>query len=820
MIIRDILYGGFEIPDELEPFLRLPEFVRLRGVRLSNVDSIEFKDLNGPSRWEHSVGVLHLASVCADARGLSLRERYHLQLAALLHDVATPPFAHTGEYVLDDFDHELESSRLLAGTGSQDVAPAAALYLSQVARFHAECRHLSHRVGVEIDPDEVARMVVGEGDLGFLIAGTLDLDNADNVTRASLYMGFDVDRSLPVRLAGHLASEAAAPLDLDQSPNGDFREWVGYRRRMYRAFFESSLSERAREAALQHLFRQAVVLGVPRRALVWNTDEGFLSLLERFSSDAEDYETAHPIREAVRRYRLLEEPWHVLSLDIETDASLRILQSAAATAWMEAELASSSCESLVTVTSRRYSEEDGVIDAARSAGQFHWFKSGSSISAAMLPEWLRAEVPDLSGDRLKRRLQAVLASRLVEWSTTKPWAGRSVSKTARVRDRLEEIGDWGFRQSRNAVMHSHPSTFVQAIPATLIHALGVAGDVVMDPFGGIGNTALEAARAGGWGVSGDSNTVACLIARVRSRFLDRDRREQVRDASMIFASDLPEDAAPPTFPLAEKWHHPGTASELARLRRYVSDVGDVGVREFLLVCLSSVLPQATERRGEQHGFFADNTPLPRGVGTPRYIDAVALFRERVRRNLNILEGSYAGFERDGRRADEELSRVSVFQADVCSSQAADYGLREGGVGAIITSPPYLGMSDYTLGHRLSYEWLWPDRMSTDFSVEVGSRRLRLRMGSDERLERYLDQMENFGRMSGKLLRPGGYLAMVIGKPVARAFEDVDILGMVDSRLEFSGFAPVWHTWRSISWSRNHAYAKLKVERISVHQLER
>src|SRR4051794_4791565 len=43
MQFQDLLYGRICLPEWLEPFLKIPEFVRLRGVRLSNVDSIEFK---------------------------------------------------------------------------------------------------------------------------------------------------------------------------------------------------------------------------------------------------------------------------------------------------------------------------------------------------------------------------------------------------------------------------------------------------------------------------------------------------------------------------------------------------------------------------------------------------------------------------------------------------------------------------------------------------------------------------------------------------------------------------------------------------------
>lgn len=39
MVFSDTLYGKIEIPDWLIPFIKAPEFLRLRGVRLSNVDS-------------------------------------------------------------------------------------------------------------------------------------------------------------------------------------------------------------------------------------------------------------------------------------------------------------------------------------------------------------------------------------------------------------------------------------------------------------------------------------------------------------------------------------------------------------------------------------------------------------------------------------------------------------------------------------------------------------------------------------------------------------------------------------------------------------
>ena len=63
----DILYGSVRLPDWLLPFLKLPEFLRLRGVPLSNVDSFQFKDFDGQTRWDHGVAVAAGAAMhCAE----------------------------------------------------------------------------------------------------------------------------------------------------------------------------------------------------------------------------------------------------------------------------------------------------------------------------------------------------------------------------------------------------------------------------------------------------------------------------------------------------------------------------------------------------------------------------------------------------------------------------------------------------------------------------------------------------------------------------------------------------------------------------------
>jgi hypothetical protein len=126
------------------------------------------------------------------------------------------------------------------------------------------------------------------------------------------------------------------------------------------------------------------------------------------------------------------------------------------------------------------------------------------------------------------------------------------------------------------------------------------------------------------------------------------------------------------------------------------------------------------------------------------------------------------------------------------------------------------MADYALGQRLSYEWLSPNLLDLDFKSEIGARRLRLRNKPEEVIEQYEKALDAFASISGRLLRKGGFLAVVLGQPVATQFRRANVsLRLEESLLKF-GFRPFWQTDRPIHWHRNHGYARLKKERITVH----
>jgi hypothetical protein len=721
------------------------------------------------------------------------------------------------EYVLESFDHELESQRILRAIPAGDVDPALPVFAAQLPQFRNVCERVSRQMHLKLDPDEVARLIVGDGDLGFLISGTLDLDNADNVVRASTHLGLAVDRHLPFQLADWLATVPSAPLSVSEIDSKPVRAWVECRRSMYSTFFESSNEELGRQAFLQHICRRAVALGVPRSTLIWNTDEGLLHTLENFSIAASSGPSI-PLRELVQRYRLLDAPSCLAQISIEDDAQLRVFQSPAFTQWLEGLLEGHSFEPFVLVNSRRSGARSttGTLLPA-PAGTLLVFRLGDSWVASQLPTWIRSEISNAATTAAgKRQFGREITKRLPEWAKDRPWTKADPRRHNSTVANLQGVGDWSFRLSRNETLHPYPSTFVHAIPAALISALGLSGDLVVDPFGGTGQTAAEAIKAGCVAVSGDTNSVALLTSRARLVYLPPASRQIARS---LKERDLCRQSPGtlPVFDRIEKWHNPKTLLDLCRILEYVSQVQDSALRDFLLATFSSILTSTTSRRGKEHGFFADNTPLARGESGPVYVDAINLFLSKLNRNIDIIERFYSWIERNDRIPAAELSRATVRQANAAGAKPRDYGLEPGTVGGIITSPPYLCMSDYSLGQRLSYYWLFPERLTSEHGAEIGSRRARFR--PELAVTKYLQDMDHFAGLARCLLRDGGHLATVMGEPVAEHFREVDVLARVDASLATKGLRLIWKTWRQISWHRNHGYQRLNRERIAVYVAE-
>jgi hypothetical protein len=513
----------------------------------------------------------------------------------------------------------------------------------------------------------------------------------------------------------------------------------------------------------------------------------------------------------------LEAPDKVAHISLDDPDTLQVIGLPQTVAWIEDHLATSSFQPFAMVIRARSAHK--LLTSSLfppSPGVLLVFKLGGPLKAVHLPEWLRAmsrERITENGAITSHQFGQLLRPQLAEWCSTRPWADLVPRRQSCVVSNLSSFGNWSFRLSRNDTLHPYPGTFVHAIPAGLLTSLGVQSELIVDPFGGTGQTAVEGVKHGCRVVTGDVNKIACLTAKARLTYLSSGVRARLRSITREEILSA-QPAQLPEFYLRDKWFHPGTLADIGRIVAFIDRRRDPHVKQFLLVALSASMTSFTARYDKQHGYFADNTPLEKGVNTPPYRDAIELFRSRLERNLQTVERLYSQLERDGMDPEVAFSRANVVRADVRSAKPCDYGVENGSVGAIITSPPYLCMADYTLGQRLSYEILFPTLIAGDFAAEIGSRRQRFKR--DQALQAYREGVDHFANLSHRMLRAGGFLATVLGRPTAADFLDLDLTAELDLALSKTGFEKIWDTWRPISWHRNHGYARLKEERIAVH----
>ncbi|MEF8882242.1 MAG: HD domain-containing protein [Halapricum sp.] len=165
--IKDSVHDYIEVEGVARDLLDTAPVQRLRHISQLGTVTLVYPSANH-TRFEHSLGVYHLANRALAHLGIEGQQAERVRAAALLHDVGHGPFSHnvegliyrhTGKY--HDEVHDL------IGTG-------------EVARALSE-----HG----LNPDRVADLVAGDGELGQLVSGELDVDRMDYLARDAHHTG-------------------------------------------------------------------------------------------------------------------------------------------------------------------------------------------------------------------------------------------------------------------------------------------------------------------------------------------------------------------------------------------------------------------------------------------------------------------------------------------------------------------------------------------------------------------------------------------------------------------------------------------------------
>lgn len=102
MEVRDPLYGLIEYDKKEEKIINSRVFQRLRKIKQLALASYVYPSAHH-TRFEHSLGVMHLSGKVATSLNLDEECKKIIRLAGLLHDIGHGPFSHVSENVLEKY---------------------------------------------------------------------------------------------------------------------------------------------------------------------------------------------------------------------------------------------------------------------------------------------------------------------------------------------------------------------------------------------------------------------------------------------------------------------------------------------------------------------------------------------------------------------------------------------------------------------------------------------------------------------------------------------------------------------------------------------
>jgi HD superfamily phosphohydrolase len=165
--IKDSIHGYIELCPAAEAILDTTQMQRLRYVKQLSTVQLVYPSANH-TRFEHSLGVYHLASKAVEKLDIDEDLEKRIRIAALVHDTGHGPFGHQTEAAIERHlgRHHDEIEWLLSDTELGDAIETCGL-----------------------DTEAVAESVDGRGPLGELVSGAIDVDRMDYLVRDAHHTG-------------------------------------------------------------------------------------------------------------------------------------------------------------------------------------------------------------------------------------------------------------------------------------------------------------------------------------------------------------------------------------------------------------------------------------------------------------------------------------------------------------------------------------------------------------------------------------------------------------------------------------------------------
>lgn len=352
------------------------------------------------------------------------------------------------------------------------------------------------------------------------------------------------------------------------------------------------------------------------------------------------------------------------------------------------------------------------------------------------------------------------------------------------------------------LIHSYPAKLLANIPYFFFatDALCSENGIVLDPFCGTGTVLLEAALSGRNALGADANPLAELITGGKTIYIPKEDLLETLSFILERAKKFRKVVVHPEA--IAIWYSPTSLRQLTNLQRAINEINNKQQRTFFELCFSGTARKVS---------FADPSISVPVHWNPERFSSNPQRMDEVKEKLKTLEtvNVYDKFESICRA---NIERVQSLQgkikegvtARVVSKDARKLGLEDNSVDMILTSPPYAGAQKYIRASWLNLYWLNLVKLEDlrelkthnigreDYrkeevfesytGIENADTVLKelYKSGNEYRAflaANYLNEMKVAMDESRRVLKPGGYMVIVIGNNTVckRQFDTQDYL---------------------------------------------
>lgn len=298
-------------------------------------------------------------------------------------------------------------------------------------------------------------------------------------------------------------------------------------------------------------------------------------------------------------------------------------------------------------------------------------------------------------------------------------------------------------------VHSYKGKFYPQIVKSMLNMSRVSvGDTVLDPYCGSGTVLLESFLNGFDAHGLELNPLAEKISRVKYSILEEDAYIVEKTLSN-FERDLNklEDNSKhrnvfedEVLSELDSWFPEPVVSKLGWITKRIEKVSNPQIREFIEVCLSSIVRKVSQQDPKDLRIRRRKPPID---------DAPV--QSLLQSHIEEQKSRVIGFSKVSNMSPYDFGNVSVHRGDCRIEEAyRDVGIGKGTVDCIITSPPYAMALPYIDTDRLSILLLYGMQSQKRKNIErdlTGARNIKKseRRKIDQKIESEEFKKINSGR---------------------------------------------------------------------------